>query len=61
MAPNAEVFCYELVFTNGLLMTQGDATVAAQNVEARWVAVDGIGNLCAAEPGEGEAVVLGPC
>jgi len=40
-----KVFCYELTFTNGLLMTNGAATVAAQNVEARWVAVDGIGNL----------------
>ena len=49
-----QVFCYELTFTNGLLMTNGAATVAAQNVEARWVAVDGIGNLCAAEPGKGD-------
>jgi hypothetical protein len=40
-----KVFCYKLVFTNGLLMVDGDSWVAAQNVEARWIAVDGIGNL----------------
>jgi sugar lactone lactonase YvrE len=40
-----KVFYYQLVFTNGLLMVDGDPKVAAQNVEARWVAVDGVGNV----------------
>jgi hypothetical protein len=40
-----KVFAYQLVFTNGMLMVEGDPKVAAQNVEARWVSVDGVGNL----------------
>lgn len=40
------VFSYQLVFTNGLLMIDAESPkVAAQNVEARWVAIDGVGNL----------------
>jgi len=41
-----KIFAYDLVFSNGLLMTDSKGPkVAAQNVEARWVAVDGVGNL----------------
>lgn len=41
-----KIFMYKLVFTNGFLMVDDKgASVAAQNVEARWVAVDGVGNL----------------
>jgi len=40
-----KVLAYDLRFVNGVLMTDGAPKVAAQNVEARWVAVDGIGNL----------------
>jgi len=40
-----KIFSYSLVFNNGVLLTDGKQTVAAQNVEARWVAVDGVGSL----------------
>jgi sugar lactone lactonase YvrE len=40
-----KVFYYQLAFTNGLLMVEGDPKVAVQNVEARWVTVDGVGNV----------------
>eukprot|EP00397_Hematodinium_sp_SG-2012_P042070 GEMP01046470.1.p1 GENE.GEMP01046470.1~~GEMP01046470.1.p1 ORF type:complete len:246 (-),score=59.39 GEMP01046470.1:603-1340(-) len=39
------IYSYKLVFHNGALLQDGTRTVAAQNVEARWVAVDGMGNL----------------
>jgi sugar lactone lactonase YvrE len=40
-----KIFSYSLVFNNGVLLTDGKQTVAAQNVEARWVAVDGVGSI----------------
>lgn len=40
-----KILSYELRFVNGVLMTEGAPRVAAQNVEARWCAVDGVGNL----------------
>lgn len=40
-----KVLAYKLTFANGILMVESGPTVAAQNVEARWVAVDGVGNL----------------
>jgi len=40
-----KIFSYSLVFNNGVLITDGNQKVAAQNVEARWVAVDGVGNI----------------
>merc|ERR1719181_1368631 len=57
---------YNLAFTNGMLMTDGDQMVAANNVEARWVAVDGIGNVFLTDEGvnviqrvDGEALRAG--
>jgi sugar lactone lactonase YvrE len=40
-----KVLNYQLSVTEGELMVDGLPTVAAENVEARWVAVDGSGNL----------------
>lgn len=40
-----KIFSYQLQFTNGVLMTDEKQMVAAQNIEARWVAVDGVGNI----------------
>jgi len=40
-----KIFSYSLSFTNGVLMTDGKQSVAAQNVEARWVAVDSVGSI----------------
>lgn len=40
-----KVFGYKLGFLNGNLRTEGEPKVVAQNVEARWVAVDGEGNV----------------
>jgi len=40
-----KIFSYNLVFNNGVLLTDGKQAVAAQNVEARWVAVDGVGSI----------------
>jgi len=44
--PDAKkIYGYNLLFTAGVLMTDGLQAVAAQNVEARWVAVDGVGSI----------------
>mmetsp|Transcript_35108 Transcript_35108/g.76855 ORF Transcript_35108/g.76855 Transcript_35108/m.76855 type:complete len:319 (-) Transcript_35108:29-985(-) len=40
-----KIFSYQLMFNNGQLMTDGQQKVAAQDVEARWVAVDGVGSI----------------
>lgn len=40
-----KVFGYSLGFLHGNLRTEGEPKVVAQNVEARWVAVDGEGNV----------------
>lgn len=40
-----KIFMYTLEFSNGVLFTDGKQSVAAQNVEARWVAVDSVGNI----------------
>lgn len=40
-----KIFMYSLSFSNGVLFTDGKQSVAAQNVEARWVAVDAVGNV----------------
>jgi sugar lactone lactonase YvrE len=40
-----KVLSYELTVKEGTLLVEGQPTVAAQNVEARWVAVDGQGDL----------------
>lgn len=40
-----KVFSYNLIFTGGKAVVDGAPSVAAQDVEARWVACDGIGNI----------------
>jgi len=40
-----KVFAYNLLFSGGKAVTDGSAEVAVQDVEARWVAVDGIGSV----------------
>lgn len=40
-----KIFMYALSFADGVLSTDGKQSVAAQNVEARWVAVDAVGNI----------------
>jgi len=44
--PNArKILIYQLSVVGDVLMADGNVRTAAQNVEARWVAVDGEGNL----------------
>merc|ERR1719420_1306146 len=40
-----KVLSYQLTVKEGTLLVEGQPSVAAQNVEARWVAVDGQGDL----------------
>lgn len=40
-----KIFGFNLLFNNGVLLTDGKQEVAAQNVDARWVAVDGVGHI----------------
>merc|ERR1719498_901406 len=40
-----KIFMYQLSFSNGVLFTDGKQSVAAQNVESRWVAVDSVGSI----------------
>lgn len=40
-----KIFSYNLLFNNGVLLTDGKQGIAATNVEARWVAVDGVGTI----------------
>lgn len=40
-----KIFSYGLYFKRGALYADEDPAVAAQNVEARWVTVDGVGNI----------------
>lgn len=40
-----KIFAYNMLNKDGKLMTDGRQIVAAQNVESRWIAVDGAGNL----------------
>merc|ERR1719456_664897 len=40
-----KVFSYTVLFSGGKAVTDGAASVAVQDVEARWVACDGIGNI----------------
>jgi len=39
------IYRYQLLVEDGELLQDGTRQVAAQNVEARWIAVDGVGNL----------------
>jgi len=40
-----KVFAYKLLFSGGKAVIDGSPEVAVQDVEARWVAVDGIGSV----------------
>lgn len=40
-----KVLCYGLVFSGGNMMISGEPSVAAQDKEVRWVAVDGTGSV----------------
>merc|ERR1719313_2228865 len=40
-----KVLCYTLVFSGGNVMIAGEPSVAAQDKEVRWVAVDGTGSV----------------
>jgi len=41
-----KILYFKLLFNNGIVMVQDEQQgVAAQNVEARWVAVDGVGSI----------------
>lgn len=39
-----KIFSYKLSFQNGVVMA-AEPSIAAQNVESRWVAVDGVGSI----------------
>lgn len=40
-----KILSYKLQFNNGVLLTTNVPSIAAQNVESRWVAVDGVGTI----------------
>jgi len=40
-----KVLAYKILFSDGRAVVDGEAGVAANDVEARWVACDGVGNL----------------
>merc|ERR1719387_233182 len=40
-----KIYSYNLLYNNGVLLTDGGQSIAAQNVEARWVGVDGSGAI----------------
>lgn len=40
-----KIFFFKLLFNNGVVMVNGEPGTAAQNVESRWVAIDGVGNM----------------
>jgi hypothetical protein len=40
-----KILSYKILFSAGKAVVDGEASVAANDVEARWVACDGIGNL----------------
>jgi len=40
-----KVLAYKVLFTGGRAVVDGEAAVAASDIEARWVACDGVGNL----------------
>jgi len=49
-----KVLCYTLVFSGGNMMIKGEPTVAAQDKEVRWVAVDGTGSVFVTDESNGQ-------
>jgi hypothetical protein len=51
-----QVFCYTLSFSGGNLYASDEPTIAANDVEVRWVAIDGSGNVFITEEGQGQVM-----
>merc|ERR1719393_1042811 len=49
-----KVLCYTLVFSGGNVMIAGEPSVAAQDKEVRWVAVDGTGSVFVTDESNGQ-------
>jgi len=49
-----KVLCYQLSFSGGNVMVSGEPSVAAQDKEVRWVAVDGMGNVFITDEANGQ-------
>lgn len=49
-----KVLCYKLTFSGGNVMVSGEPSVAAQDKEVRWVAVDGTGNVFITDEANGQ-------
>jgi DNA-binding beta-propeller fold protein YncE len=49
-----KVLCYKLTFSGGNMMVSGEPSVAAQDKEVRWVAVDGTGNVFITDEANGQ-------
>jgi DNA-binding beta-propeller fold protein YncE len=49
-----KVLCYGLVFSGGNMMIAGEPSVAAQDKEVRWVAVDGTGSVFITDEANGQ-------
>jgi len=51
-----KVLCYKLSFSGGNMMVNGEPSVAAQDKEVRWVAVDGTGNVFITDEANGQVL-----
>jgi len=49
-----KVLCYKIAFSGGNVMVNGEPSVAAQDKEVRWVAVDGVGNVFITDEATGQ-------
>jgi len=53
-----EVRCYTLSFSGGNLLADDEPTIAAKDIEVRWVAVDGSGNVFITDEANGQIIKI---
>lgn len=53
-----QVLMYKLSFSGGNMLASGDPTVTAKDIEARWVAVDGSGNVFLTDEANGQILKI---